>query len=231
MGNKASLSGRSVPDRGALSLPDQPSPCRVVVLFSGHGSNLQSILDRAQTPACAFEVAGVISNEPTAYGLKRASQAGVTHDIVHHLDFKSRDAFDRALGAAIDRHQPDLVVLAGFMRILGAGLVGAYAGRMMNIHPSLLPEYRGLNTHIRVLADGGRYHGATVHFVVPALDAGPTILQGRVLVMPDDTPESLAERVQQTERQIYPRAITWFAQKRLSLVGQFACLDGLPITH
>ena len=202
----------------------------MVVLVSGHGSNLQSILDRAQTPACAFEVAGVISNEPTAYGLKRAYQANVANDIVHHLDFESRDAFDRALGAAIDRYQPDLVVLAGFMRILGAGLVGAYTGRMMNIHPSLLPEYRGLNTHTRVLADGARSHGATVHFVVPALDAGPIILQSRVLVTPDDTPESLAERVHQTERQIYPTAITWFAQNRLSLVGQCACLDGLPIT-
>ena len=213
-----------------LSLPDRPSSCRVVVLVSGHGSNLQSILDRAQTPACAFEVAGVISNEPTAHGLKRAHQAGVANNIVHHLDFESRDAFDRALGAAIDRYQPDLVVLAGFMRILGTALVGAYIGRMMNIHPSLLPEYRGLDTHTRVLADSAEYHGATVHFVVPALDAGPIILQGRVLVMPDDTPESLAERVRQVEHQIYPTAITWFAQKRLSLVGQCACLDRLPIT-
>jgi len=202
----------------------------VVVLVSGHGSNLQSILDKAQTPARAFEVVGVISNEPTAHGLKRADHAGVANNIVHHLDFESRDAFDRALGEAIDRHQPDLVVLAGFMRILGTALVGAYTGRMMNIHPSLLPEYRGLNTHTRVLADSARCHGATVHFVVPALDAGPIILQGRVLVMPDDTPESLAERVRQVEHQIYPTAITWFAQKRLSLVGQCACLDGLPIT-
>ena len=224
------MSEKFAPGRGALSLPDRPPPCRVVVLVSGHGSNLQSILDRAQTPACAFEVVGVISNEPTAYGLKRAYQAGVANDIVHHLDFESRDAFDRALGAAIDRYRPDLVVLAGFMRILGARLVGAYTGRMMNIHPSLLPEYRGLNTHTRVLADGARSHGATVHFVVPTLDAGPIILQGRVLVTPDDTPESLAERVHQTEHQIYSTAITWFAQDRLSLVGQCACLDGLPIT-
>ncbi len=197
-----------------------------MVLISGHGSNLQSILDRAQTPACAFEVVGVISNEPTAYGLKRAYQAGVANDIVHHLDFESRDAFDRALGAAIDRHQPDLVVLAGFMRILGAQLVGAYTGRMMNIHPSLLPEYRGLNTHTRVLADGARSHGATVHFVVPTLDAGPIILQGRVLVTPEDTPESLAERVHQTEHQIYPVAIAWFAERRLTLRGSRVYLDG-----
>ena len=170
MGNKASLSGRFAPDSGALSLPDRLSPCRVVVLVSGHGSNLQSILDKAQTPACAFEVVGVISNEPTAHGLKRADHAGVANNIVHHLDFESRDAFDRALGVAIDRYRPDLVVLAGFMRILGTRLVRAYTGRMMNIHPSLLPEYRGLNTHTRVLADSARCHGATVHFVVPALD-------------------------------------------------------------
>ena len=201
-----------------------------MVLVSGHGSNLQSILDQAQTPACAFEVVGVISNEPTAHGLKRAYQAGVANDLVHHLDFASRDAFDYALGVAIDRYRPDLVVLAGFMRILGSRLVRAYIGRMMNIHPSLLPEYRGLNTHTRVLADGAQHHGATVHFVVPTLDAGPIILQGRVLVTPDDTPETLAERVHQIEHQIYPTAITWFAQKRLSLVGQCAYLDGLPIT-
>jgi len=198
----------------------------VVVLVSGHGSNLQSILDQAQAPACAFEVVGVISNEPTAYGLKRAHQAGVANDLVHHLDFASRDAFDYALGTAIDRYRPDLVVLAGFMRILGTQLVGAYAGRMMNIHPSLLPEYCGLNTHTRVLADRAKYHGATVHFVVPALDAGPIILQGRVLVMPDDTPESLGKRVHQTEHEIYPLAISWFAERRLALRGTRVYLDG-----
>ena len=198
----------------------------MVVLVSGHGSNLQSILDQAQTPACAFEVVGVISNEPTAHGLKRADHAGVANNIVHHLDFESRDAFDRALGAAIDRHQPDLVVLAGFMRILGTALVGAYTGRMMNIHPSLLPEYRGLNTHTRVLADGAQHHGATVHFVVPTLDAGPIILQGRVPVMPGDTPESLGQRVHQTEHEIYPLAIGWFAEGRLTLRGTRVYLDG-----
>ena len=178
-----------------------------MVLVSGHGSNLQSILDRAQTPACAFEVVGVISNEPTAYGLKRAYQAGVANDIVHHLDFESRDAFDRALGAAIDRYRPDLVVLAGFMRILGARLVGAYTGRMMNIHPSLLPKYPGAHAHRDALADGATVTGCTVHLVDEDVDSGPILAQREIEILPDDDEDSLSERVKTLEHKLYPDVI------------------------
>ena len=175
------------------------------------------------------KVAAVISNEPTAYGLRRARDVGIPTHVIDHRDFDRRTDFDERVKDLIDTLEPGLVVLAGFMRILGFDLTEHFLGRMMNIHPSLLPDYPGLNTHARVLADGVNEHGASVHFVTPELDAGPIILQSRVPVRADDTPSTLAERVHQCEYEIYPRAIAWFAAGRLHLKANIAYLDGAPI--
>lgn len=200
----------------------------VVVLVSGSGSNLQSIIDAAATDL-PVEVRAVISNRADCYGLERARRAGIPAVCVDPKAHADRAAYDASLAAAIDAFQPMLVVLAGFMRILSDDFVRRYQGRLINIHPSLLPRYRGLDTHARCLAAGDREHGATVHFVTPELDAGPIILQARVPVKPDDTPEDLAARVLAQEHQIYPRAIRWFAEGRLALQDGVAQLDGEPI--
>jgi phosphoribosylglycinamide formyltransferase-1 len=175
------------------------------------------------------KVTAVISNEPAAYGLQRARNAHIPSYVIDHREFSNQVDFDKRLKSLIDTFEPDLVVLAGFMRILGLDLTEHFAGRMINIHPSLLPNYPGLNTHARVLADGANEHGASVHFVTPELDAGPIILQSRIQVQADDTPSTLAERVHQCEYEIYPRAIAWFAKGRLRLVANIAYLDGVPI--
>ena len=190
------------------------APLRLVVLISGNGSNLQAILDRCGDGSVPAEVVGVLSNRADAYGLQRAERAGVTTAVIDHRDYPDRESFDSAVAAQIDRWQPDLVVLAGFMRILSEGFVRRYQGRMLNIHPSLLPKYRGLDTHHRVLEAGEREHGCSVHYVTPELDAGPVLLQERVAVHADDTPQSLAERVHQAEHRIYPEAIRLFAHSR-----------------
>ena len=203
--------------------------CRLVVLISGNGTNLQAIIDACATQEMPAKVVAVISNEPTAYGLQRARDAGISTHVINHRDFDRRTDFDERLKGLIDALEPGLVVLAGFMRILGFDLTEHFLGRMMNIHPSLLPDYPGLNTHARVLADGVNEHGASVHFVTPELDAGPIILQSRISVQADDTPSTLAERVHQCEYQIYPRAIAWFAMERLHLEASIAYLDGAPI--
>lgn len=184
---------------------------RVVVLISGRGSNLKAILD-ARLPV---EIAAVISNRPDAAGLDFARSQGIPALALDHKQFASRAHFDTALMAEIDRHQPDLVVLAGYMRILSEDFVTHYCGRMMNIHPSLLPSFTGLNTHARALAEGVKIHGCTVHFVTPKLDHGPIIIQAAVMVRPDDTPDTLAARVLAAEHRIYPTAIRWFAEGRL----------------
>jgi phosphoribosylglycinamide formyltransferase-1 len=201
----------------------------IVVLISGGGTNLQSIIDAVQNGAIPVEIRAVISNRPDAYGLERAAKAGIPGEVLDHRDYPDRDAYDRALTELIDRYSPALVVLAGFMRILSDGFVRHYEGRMVNIHPSLLPKYRGLHTHRRCLEAGDAEHGATVHFVTPELDAGPVIIQARVPVEPGDTPESLATRVLNEEHRIYPMAIGWFAEGRLELVEGVARLDGNPI--
>ena len=203
--------------------------CRLVVLISGNGTNLQAIIDACATQEMPAKVVAVISNEPAAYGLQRARDAGISTHVINHRDFDRRTDFDERLKGLIDALQPGLVVLAGFMRILGFDLTEHFLGRMMNIHPSLLPNYPGLNTHARVLADGVNEHGASVHFVTPELDAGPIILQSRISVQADDTPSTLAERVHQCEYEIYPRAIAWFANGRLRLEASIAYLDGAPI--
>ncbi|MFN3770227.1 MAG: phosphoribosylglycinamide formyltransferase [Ectopseudomonas guguanensis] len=204
-------------------------PCNVVVLISGSGSNLQALIDsvaRGDNPA---RIAAVISNRADAYGLQRAKQAGIATELLDHKQFDGREAFDAALIQAIDAHQPDLVVLAGFMRILTPGFVQHYAGRLLNIHPSLLPRHKGLHTHQRALEAGDSEHGCSVHFVTEELDGGPLVVQAVLPVMADDTAESLASRVHQQEHQIYPLAVRWFAEGRLRLGAQGAMLDGEPL--
>ncbi|TVP88976.1 MAG: phosphoribosylglycinamide formyltransferase [Pseudomonadaceae bacterium] len=197
--------------------------CRVVVLISGSGSNLQALIEQLDSPA---EIVGVIANRPQAYGLQRATVAGIANECLDHQGFSSREAFDQALAERIDSYQPDLVVLAGFMRILTPELVRRYHGRMLNIHPSLLPKYKGLHTHQRALDAGDAEHGATIHFVTEELDGGPLVVQGRVKVIADDSAETLAARVQLIEHRLYPLAVSWFAQGRLRLASQGAELDG-----
>jgi phosphoribosylglycinamide formyltransferase 1 len=185
----------------------------IVILISGRGSNMGAILG-AGLPA---RVAAVISNDPKARGLELARAHNVPTAVVNHRGYPERAAFDVALGAEIDRHRPDLVVMAGFMRILTPAFVEGYRGRIMNIHPSLLPAFAGLDTHRRALESGVRIHGCTVHFVNAALDNGPIIIQAAVPVQPGDTEERLAARVLAEEHRIYPQAIRWFCEDRIRL--------------
>ena len=186
---------------------------RIVILISGRGSNLQAIL-AAQLPA---EIVAVISNQANATGLKIARTAGIATAVLAHTDFASRAEFDVAMMQLIDDYMPDLVVLAGYMRILTDEFVHHYRDRLLNIHPSLLPSYAGLNTHQRALNDGVKVHGCTAHFVTPTLDHGPIIAQAVVPVHTDDTASSLAERVLQMEHRIYPTAIRWWLAGRISI--------------
>ncbi len=198
----------------------------VVILISGRGTNLQSIVDEMRAGRLPLDIRAVISNNPDAEGLARARAANLRTEVVNHRSYPDRTAFDDALRQAIDRHAPKLVVLAGFMRILGRAFIERYAGRLINIHPSLLPKYPGLDTHARALAAGEREHGASVHFVTPAVDAGPIVAQAVVPVLPDDTPETLAERVLKEEHRIFPLALRWFAEGRLSIRDGCVLLDG-----
>ena len=179
---------------------------RLVVLISGGGSNLQAFIDAAADPAYPCEVVAVISNRAGVFGLERAARAGIPAEVLDHTAFASRDAFDAALADRIDAYAPDLVILAGFMRILTPGFVTRYAGRLLNIHPSLLPKYPGLHTHQRAIDAGDAEAGATVHLVTEELDGGPVILQARVQVLPGDTADTLAARVLVEEHRIYPEA-------------------------
>ncbi|MEZ5671239.1 MAG: phosphoribosylglycinamide formyltransferase [Thiotrichaceae bacterium] len=188
----------------------------IVILISGRGSNMQAIVE-AHDPL--VEIRAVISNRADAAGLIFAQQQGIATDILDHKQFPTREAFDHALIARIDQYSPHLLVLAGFMRILTPEFVTHYAGRLINIHPSLLPKYKGLHTHARVLEAGEMEHGATVHFVTADLDAGATILQAQVPVLPTDDEATLAARVLEQEHQIYPRVIHWFAEGKLPLQG------------
>jgi len=199
---------------------------RTVVLLSGSGTNLQAIIDRVEDGGLAVHLAAVVSDQPDAAGLARARRHGIPNIAVDYASRESRAAAEADLGQALARFSPELIVLAGFMRILPDDIVTAHAGRMLNIHPSLLPRYRGLNTYERVLAAGDDWHGSSVHFVIPELDAGPVIIQYRVRVRAEDTPESLAARVKAGEYLIYPRAIGWLAAGRVCLAGGRAELDG-----
>lgn len=202
---------------------------RLVVLISGSGSNLQAIMDACAQPDFNAQVVGVISNRPGVKGLYRAEQRSIATRTLDHTQFEGREAFDAQLAQTIDDFAPDLVVLAGFMRILTPGLVNRYLGRMLNIHPSLLPKYPGLHTHRRAIAAGDKEHGVTVHFVTQELDGGPPVIQARVPVLPQDSEADLAERVLACEHRIYPKAIGWFATGRLRLINGQACLDGKPL--
>lgn len=189
--------------------------CRIVVLISGHGSNLQALIDaERRNELGGGHIVAVISNRAEAFGLERARKAGIPTEVLSHKDFPERADFDAALMARIDAHRPDLVVLAGFMRILTSAFVHHYAGRLINIHPSLLPKYPGMNTHARAIEAGEAEHGATVHFVTEGVDEGPIILQGRVPILPDDTPETLQQRVHAIEHQIYPKAVRMLCQRQ-----------------
>lgn len=207
----------------------QNKNCRVVVLISGNGSNLQALLDRSANKACGYQIVAVVSNRPDAYGLQRAKQAGIPGLTLDHQVFASREAFDTELMRVIDQHDPGLIVLAGFMRILSPAFVRHYTGRLLNIHPSLLPAYKGINTHQRVLDAGDVEHGVSVHFVTEELDGGPVILQAVIPVRADDTKETLAARVAIEEHRIYPEVVTWFANRRLLINDEGIWLDGKPL--
>jgi phosphoribosylglycinamide formyltransferase-1 len=189
----------------------------IVILISGRGSNMQAIVRAARNEQWPCRIAAVISNRADAEGLQFAAQHGIPAEVVVSKDFATRDAFDAALKAVIDRFAPDLVVLAGFMRILTPKFVEHYAGRMLNIHPSLLPSFPGLATHRQALAAGVKVHGATVHFVTAELDHGPIVAQAAVPVLPGDTEDALAERILVEEHKIYPQSVRWFVEGRLSI--------------
>lgn len=203
---------------------------RAAVLVSGNGSNLQAIIDAARAGELAVDVVGVVSDRPGAYALERARAAGIEAVTVDYRAAADREAFGRRLAAELARLAPSAVILAGFMRILPAAVVERFRGRMLNVHPSLLPLYPGLDTYRRALAAGDAWHGSTVHFVVPELDAGPAILQYRVRVRPGDTEASLRQRVQRGEYLIYPQAIGWLAEGRLEQRDGMAWLDGRPLS-
>jgi phosphoribosylglycinamide formyltransferase-1 len=204
-----------------------PRPAtRVAVLISGEGSNLQALIDAAQGGQLCASIVTVVSNRSAARGLERARAAGIEALHLGAVRGQPRVDYDAALAALLAPREPDLVVLAGFMRILGPKLVELYAGRMLNLHPSLLPKYPGLDTHRRVLEGGDKWHGATVHFVTDELDGGPAIIQYRLPVGAGDTADSLAERVHKGEHVILPRAVSWFSAGRLRLTGASVMLDG-----
>ncbi|MEW5697295.1 phosphoribosylglycinamide formyltransferase [Pseudomonas synxantha] len=203
-----------------------PQTCDVVVLLSGTGSNLQALIDSTRTGDSPVRIAAVISNRSDAYGLQRARNAGIETRSLDHKAFDGREAFDRALIELIDAFEPKLVVLAGFMRILSADFVRHYEGRLLNIHPSLLPKYKGMHTHQRALEAGDSEHGCSVHFVTEELDGGPLVVQAVVPVESGDSAQTLAQRVHTQEHRIYPLAVRWFAEGRLILGDQGALLDG-----
>lgn len=199
---------------------------KIVVLVSGQGSNLQALIDARQQGRISGMITAVFSNNPEAYGLERAELAGIPHHALDTQFYADRTSFDTALAQAIDQYQPDLLVLAGYMRILSAGFVQRYIGRMLNIHPSLLPKYPGLHTHRQALQNGDQEHGTSVHFVTEELDGGPVILQARVPIFSDDTEQEVVERVQTQEHNIYPLVVNWFTDGRLVMRDNVAWLDG-----
>ena len=197
----------------------------IVILVSGRGSNMVALIDAAASGALPVRVAAVLANRPDAKGLEVAAAAGVVTRVVDHRLYRDRESFDAAMAEAIDAYSPDLVVLAGFMRILSDGFVAHYEGRLINIHPSLLPSFPGLHTHQRALDDGVRVHGCTVHFVTPTLDHGPIVVQAAVPVLDGDDATVLAARVLEQEHRIYPLAVRWFAEGRLRLEDGRVRLD------
>ncbi|MGL5812536.1 MAG: phosphoribosylglycinamide formyltransferase [Aeromonas sp.] len=202
---------------------------RILVLISGNGSNLQTVLDHCANGKIVGQVVGVISNRADAYGLVRAQEAGVATSVLAQQQFACREDYDLALQGLMAGYQPDLVVLAGFMRILSGDLVRHFAGKMINIHPSLLPKYQGLHTHQRAIDAGDSEHGASVHFVTEELDGGPVILQARVPIFKGDDADEVAARVQAQEHSIYPLVVQWFCEGRLRMQEGAAILDGVTL--
>jgi len=201
------------------------TPLPIVVLVSGSGSNLQAIIDRIEDKTLNAKICAVISNQPDAYGIERAKKAGIPTQIIEHKLYDSRESFDAELTQCIEQFQPELIVLAGFMRILTDDFVNHFYGKMINIHPSLLPKYRGLHTHKRALEAGDSEHGVTIHYVSAELDGGPIILQKTVPVLSTDSESSLAERVLVQEHIAYPQVIKWFSQGKIQLVDHQVTLD------
>lgn len=214
-----------------MSTPERRDTPRlpIVVLISGRGSNLKAIIDAIENDDLPVDIRAVVSDRRKAAGLEFARAAGIETAVVTAAEFDDRERFDHALMAEIDRHSPALVVLAGFMRILTPAFVNHYVGRMINIHPSLLPAFKGLDTHRRALQAGAHEHGASVHLVTEELDAGPVVLQVAVPVRPDDTPDTLAAKVLKQEHQLYPTAIRWIAERRLTWHNGRLLLDGRPL--
>ncbi len=202
---------------------DKPLP--IVVLISGSGSNLQTIIDRIADKTLNAEICAVISNKANAFGIERAKQANIPTEVIEHTQYNSRENFDAELTRCIEKYQPELIVLAGFMRILSDDFVNHFYGKMINIHPSLLPKYRGLHTHKRALEAGDHEHGLSIHYVSAKLDGGPVILQKKVPVLKNDTENSLAERVLAQEHIAYPQVIQWFSQARLQLIDDQVILN------
>ncbi len=201
---------------------------RIMVLISGRGSNLAALLAAMRDGTLGGTITRVITNIPDAPGLAVARTHGVAATVIDHRDFGTREAFDNALALAIDAERPDLVVMAGFMRVLGAPFVRRYANRLINVHPSLLPLYPGLHTHRRALADGARIHGCTVHFVTPEVDVGPIIAQSAVPVQDDDDEMNLAARVLAQEQVLLPAAVRWFCEGRLVIADRRVRVNGVP---
>lgn len=201
----------------------------IVVLISGGGSNLQAIIDHISNKTLNAEICAVICNTPDAYGLQRAKKANIPTQIIDHHQYDSRKQFDAELLQKIEYYQPELIVMAGFMRILSDDFVHHFYGKMINIHPSLLPRHRGLHTHRRALESGDKEHGLSIHYVTTELDGGPIILQKSVPVLEGDTEQSLAQRVLTEEHQAFPKVIQWFAQQRLQLVDNQVMIDGKNI--
>ena len=211
----------TAPDRARLP---------VVILISGTGSNMRVIAARAASGKLPIDIRAVISDRADARGLVTAASMGIPVATLSPKDFPDRPSFDAALANLINQYQPGLLILAGFMRILGPGFTAQFSGRALNLHPSLLPKYRGLHTHARALAAGDSHHGVSVHFVTEELDGGPVVLQARVPLLPDDTEGSLIARIQRQEHRIYPEVVDWFASGRLACRESQAWLDGAPLT-
>jgi len=199
---------------------------RIVVLVSGNGSNLQALIDSCQTGRIRAEIVGVISNVPHAYALERARLANIPTQVIDHRKYPDRAAFEAEMSRVLQEWQVGLIVLAGFMRVLTPAFVNRFSGQMINIHPSLLPAYRGLHTHARVLATGDKMHGCSIHFVTAELDAGAIIAQAITHVMPNDTLETLTQEVQELEHHLYPLVVAWIAAGRIALLGNKVYLDG-----
>ncbi len=220
----ASRSNRRRRRRGSVSLSN--SRCRAAILISGSGSNLQSFIDQVADGRLELDIAIVVSNRPDAFGLQRAANAEIASVCIEHAAYPDRESFDRAIANALDEYSVDLLLLAGFMRILSPWFVKHYEGRILNIHPALLPAYPGLDTHQRVLEAGDEWHGSTVHFVTEELDGGPLVLQGRLPVTAGQNAADLATRVQALEHQIYPEAAGLFADGQLRFCNGNAMLGG-----